>query len=682
MASRQKLEAVAAPLTRPQGLWLLAMNVACWLPMVPHLPEWLAGLSALLLLWSAWLRASREATSLLPLPDRRLLMVLTLGGTLAIAAYYQTLFGRSAGVALLTLLASLKLLEVRSKRDALVLVLLCCFLLLSQFIYIQDIARILTLLLGGVLVTAALAILEYPAHRPRALLRLSGLLLLQSLPMMLLLFVLFPRIHTPLWGLPADAFSAHTGLSDSMSPGAISLLSQSDAIAFRVQFARDASGGAVPPQPLRYWRGPVLVDFDGRTWRMASTPQTVRSLPYVSLGQTLSYAVTLEPHNRQWLFALERLSLMPAETSMTTDYQLLTKEPVRGRQRFELHSTLAWRERDVQALSALERQATLQLPALGNPRSRALAQAWRKEAGAAGAADAAIVRRLLEHFRQERFFYTLRPPLLGEDGIDDFLFMTRRGFCEHYAAAFVFVMRAAGIPARVVTGYQGGEVNPVDGVLVVRQSDAHAWAEVWLAGQGWQRVDPTAAIAPARVELGLSRALAEDEPLPLLARAEFGWLQGARYRWEAVANAWNQWVIGYDQQRQRNLLQRLGLSTPDWQHLAALFATLCGGLLLAMTALALYQRSTRDPLAVAWQRLSDRLGRLDVARHPWEGPESYMMRIRQSLPGRPALLDEVQTIVALYIRLRYARPDSVLAPARPADLKTLQRRIRRLDLNR
>jgi transglutaminase-like putative cysteine protease len=282
-----------------------------------------------------------------------------------------------------------------------------------------------------------------------------------------------------------------------------------------------------------------------------------------------------------------------------------------------------------------------------------LAQSWRTEFGES---DQAIVRRMLEYYRSLIFIYTLSPPILGEDSLDEFLFDTKRGFCEHFAAGFVFMMRAAGIPARVVTGYQGGAINPVDGTLIVRQSDAHAWAEIWLKGRGWVRVDPTAAIAPSRIENNLAVALPAGDARPLLARPEFVWLLHARYRWDALANIWNQWVLGYNPQRQRDLLTSWGMRSPDWQQMTVVLTVLCGTLLLAYSLWAIHQRQRIDPALRAWNRLSKILARQGLARTPWEGPQAYASRIAKTLPPADAsYAAEVAAIADIYAQIRYAQ---------------------------
>src|SRR5690606_7385087 len=333
---------------------------------------------------------------------------------------------------------------------------------------------------------------------------LTGRMLLIALPLAALLFLFFPRLPGQFWALPARD-QASTGVSDEMSPGDVSELSVSGAIAFRVRFHDDA-----PPPSELYWRGPVLHDFDGRTWRRASAvfvPQQI-----VTSGPAYRYRLTLEPHQRRWVFALDAPSEWPrARAFRTPDLQLLTpaQSPVSTLTSFELESHTRYEVAG--ALPHAMRNADLHLPPDRNPRTLALAREMRGRVSS----DAAFVEAVLAMFREQEFFYTLEPPRLELHSVDDFLFNTRRGFCEHFASAFTVLARAAGTPARVVTGYQCGEFNPLGGYFIVRQSDAHAWSEVWLEGRGGVRVDPTAAVAPERIESGgLAAALAEDEPVP------------------------------------------------------------------------------------------------------------------------------------------------------------------------
>ena len=651
----ERLPAATGPaLEARQSQWLLAAALAGFAPMTLHLPQWLSLAVALVLLWhAAVLRRSAQP------PPRWLLSTLAMAGALAIALHYQTLFGRNPGVALLALLFALKLLEMRARRDGYAVVLLNFFLLLSQFFYTQSVISALFSLFALTLCCMALLILNHPRAQRGEALRLSALMLAQAAPFMLFLFLLFPRISGPLWGLPVDANAGLTGLSDSMTPGSISALSQSDAIAFRVQFV-----GKQPPQSALYWRGPVLASFDGETWS-TGRGMARKTLPYEARGPAIDYSVTLEAHGKPWLFALELPVVLPADAYITADYQLLAHTPLRSRLRYETRSypdIIA----GAQEAPARLREA-LELPPEGNPRARALAAAWRSELD--GEAEA-IVMRMLSYFRQQRFSYTLTPPRLGAQGMDDFLFDSRRGFCEHYAASFVFMMRAAGIPARVVTGYQGGEQNPIDGTLIVRQSDAHAWAEYWLKGSGWQRVDPTAAVAPDRIEGNLAAALPAGEPLPLLARPSFFWLHELRYRWDALGNAWNQRVLGYNPLRQRDFLQSLGMQAPDWKAMTLALTVLCSALLAVMTAWVLLHRPPADPAERAWSLLSQKLARRGLARRAWEGPQDYAARVAAAAPEHG---EAISLIARLYQGLRYGRT----APADAvSELKTQVRKFK------
>lgn len=624
------------PLTPQQSWWLLATAAAAVLPLAPHVPPWLTGTSLLVLVWRGLL-AGRQR----PLPSRWLLIIVAIAGCAAILTEFHTLFGQNPGVALLMLFISLKQLEARTPRDGLAIIFLAYFLALAQFFYSQTIPAALTTSATVLVATTTLIALTDRELSLRALVRLAGTLLVQATPFMLLLFVLFPRVQGPLWALPKDAHGGHTGLSDTMTPGSISQLSQSDAIAFRVHFE-----GSVPPQQQLYWRGPVLSEFNGRTWH-PHLERARNELPYREPDAGgIDYEIIMEPHGKPWLFALELPGRPPPDALATSDYQLLTREPITIRQRHVLRSYPRLQAGRDEA--ARERDRALFLPKGNSPRIRALAAGWR----ASARNDEDVLRLAQSFFRAQRLIYTLSPPLLGEQTADEFLFDTRAGFCEHFANAFAVAMRAAGIPARVVTGYQGGELNSVDGYVTVRQYDAHAWTEVWLPERGWLRVDPTAISAPMRIDLNLAAAVPEGDPLPLMIRAELTWLRELRFRWEAAASAWNQWVVGYNPERQRQLLQRLGMPAPDWRAMTAALAVLTGIAVLVLTAWALRQRRSLDPVAMQWQRLSRRLARHGLACRPSEGPLDYAERISGALPRHAA---DMHAIASLYGNLRYGK---------------------------
>ena len=622
---RARLGQAGVPVVLEHGAipWLLAVALATTLPHLEHLPWWLSLISGVLLLGRSWLWKSNSR-----LPARRLLVLLVIVGTAGIGWQYRTLFGRDAGVALLVFFMALKPMEMHARRDGLVVIMLGFFLLLTHYFHSQSIPTGLWLLGVATLLTATLIRLHGGVQPIREIFRYAALLIAQAVPFMLVFFLLFPRVQGPLWGLPQDAHAGLTGLSDRMSPGSLNSLILSGEIAFRAQFS-----SPLPERSRLYWRGPVFDAYDGQTWRAsplsasrsANKPATVEH----SGAAIADYMITLEPHNQRWLLALDLPISLPEGSALWPTFETLAREPVRYRTRYAFRSALdhvANREESPRML-----QQALRLPDGLNPRTRELAAEWRNTLNNPEQISAAALR----YFREEKFFYTLQPPLLGQSAIDEFLFDTRRGFCEHYASAYVVLMRAAGVPARVVTGYQGGEINPVDGFLTVRQSDAHAWAEIWLDGKGWARVDPTGAVAPSRIERGIGAALPAGDPLPALVRIDTDWLlqlQRLRYRWEAVNNAWNQWILGYNPQRQREVLSRLGMDDPGWRSMASAMAVFSGLCLLLITTWTLARRTRVSPEQLAWQRFCRGLERFGIRREPWEGPFDLADRVARKHP--------------------------------------------------
>ncbi len=644
----------AAALHPASVRWLLVALGVAFLPHLSHLNPvvGMACLAAGLWRWQACRRGW-------PLPGKALRLGLTMAALGLVYLSYGTVLGRDAGTALLALMLGLKLLEMRRPRDAGLVVALAYFLTVTLALYSQALPLLLYQGLALLLITASLLQLHH-GDRPAApgmLLGRACRMLLQALPVMLVLFLLFPRLPGPLWG-GAQGSSGSGGLDDSMSPGSISELGQSDAVAFRVEFE-----GEIPDNSLLYWRGPVLWYTDGRGWRAAAPGRPPAALPIPRLmlrGEGVRYHVTLEPQRRRWLYALDLPTLIPPGSHRSADLLLLSNRPVDQVTRYTTASHLHYR---TGPLSAEARRRALQLPPDLNPRARALGAAW-----AAAGQGRAVVRQALAYFREQPFHYTLKPPLLqGTDPVDQFLFQTRRGFCEHYAAAFTVLMRAAGIPARVVTGYQGGELNPVGHYLIVRQRDAHAWSEVWLKGEGWVRVDPTAAVAPQRIERGIDSVLEPELQAGLSAGGTLTPLwQRLRYGMDALDNGWNQWVLGYGPQLQQQLLARWGLGTWPARALA-----LMAGLSLAMAAAAFWlwrrRRVHPDALAEAYRQFCRKLARRGLARRPSEGPLDFADRIMRARPD----LEEVLGISRLYAALRYGP-----AP-RSASLEELRRRIRR-----
>lgn len=649
---------------KPAPLPVLSLQDVRWLssslglviaPMFLHLTLWVPVFAILIGLWRYWLALRNR-----PQPGARVLVPLTLVGVVAIVASHGGGFGRDASVALLTLMLAMKLLESNSRRDASLLISLSWFLSITTFLFTQSLLMGLYLVLPVCALMVTLIGISHPngtlplAHR----VRLTATLLVQALPLMIALFLLFPRLAGPLWQTPTDATRAMTGLSESMAPGSISELSRSDETAFRAEFT-----GALPAPNQRYWRGPVFWHFDGRTWRPGMQSLNASPEALESTADPVDYTVTLEAHNRTWLFALDIPAEAPAESVLRNDHQLVARQPVNSRVRYQTRSYLTYRAQPM--LDEKSRASGVQLPKRGNPQARELGQSWAQE----GLGDEAIVRKALGMFNQQTFVYTLSPPLLGQDGIDEFLFSTRRGFCEHYAGSFVFLMRAAGIPARVVTGYQGGTVNPIGNYMIVRQSDAHAWAEVWLQGQGWVRIDPTAAVSPSRIESGLSQ-LPSGEPVPLLARGDRSWVNRLYLGWDAINNRWNQWVLGYNQQQQMALFERILGDKITMYGLAAGMIMTVGFLLLALAWGMLRNKGPRpDRLERAYHRFKRKLARRRILHAPNEGPLDFGQRAALALP---ALAPDILEISQRFAALRYG------ASPNKSHIDQLEKKIREL----
>ncbi|MBI5613216.1 MAG: DUF3488 domain-containing transglutaminase family protein [Gammaproteobacteria bacterium] len=628
--------------------WLIATSTLVLAPLAPHVPLALWGVIAGLFVWryAIMARAGRAPGRLLRLGLVALVLVL-------VYQHYRTLIGRDAGIALLTGLLALKFLELKNPRDAMLCVFLLYFLMLGSFLYSQSIGLALYLLIAALAATAALARIALPgsALDGRQALRLAGGLLLKALPFMLILYLLFPRIQGSLWGLPHDAYSGLTGMSDEMTPGSINQLSQSDEVAFRVSFQ-----GPPPAVKDSYWRVLVMWDSDGRGWSRGP-PAFWPVLSYQSHDAPLAYEISFEPSNKPWLPALDLPGSVPDGLRMRPGYVLERNQPVRERLRYQLVSYPHYHTGDIEPA---ERQRALRLPPTASPRARELALGWRAQTRD----GAAIVATALAHFRTQEFFYSLEPPLLGADPVDEFLFDTRRGFCEHYASAFVTLMRAAGIPSRVVIGYQGGEFNAAGDYLIVRQLDAHAWAEVWLAGRGWVRVDPTGAVAPERIEYGAEalRRLAsrgqrfgELPPEALSLALGRGWFEGlyrhGRLGLDVVNNTWNRWVLDYTKERQETLLRNLGFEGATRTTLASALGVLLAGA-LALLALWMWRtdRAT-DPARAAYERFCRKLARAGLARVAHEGPLDFAQRCGRA---RPDLKPAIDAVTRSYVGLRYA----------------------------
>ncbi len=638
--------------------WSLAAFGGAVLLHVDRLPPWITvfALGAALARLGLALRGAA-------LPPAWLRAGIAIALTIGVLAGFRTLNGLAAGSALLVAMGSLKLLETRARRDDFVMLGVALFLLLAACLDRQGLMRVPLYAAELWICCAALAVIATPHALPgiKAPLGLAGRALAYALPLALLLFFLFPRLPGAFWALPT-AGGATTGLAEEMSPGQIDELTVSDAPAFRVEF-----DGAVPAPQQRYWRGPVLQSFDGTTWRRDRGRFFLEPLVQFE-GPAYRYRVTLEPHGHNWWFALESVVAAPdRRVQLTLDRRLIAARPVT--EAVVYTATSHPRTVTQQPLSTLGRRYSLELPPGQNPRTLALAARLRATAPDA----AAYARAVLDYFVREGFEYTLTPPKLTGNAVDEFLFSTRRGFCGHYASAFATLMRAGGVPARVVTGYLGGEWNPIGRYYLVRQSDAHAWVEIWLEGRGWARVDPTAVVAPARLQRGLYDLMPGAASFATRLARENAWLADLVQAWDAVNTAWRQRVLQFDSAAQFDLLERLGFDSPRWQQLGALLAL---GLVAWLAWMAwrsrLWQRAARpDALARAWQALGARYARVGLARAASEAPLAYAERVGRA---RPDLAGEAGLLACEYAELRFGRaPDAAAMQRFAARVRGLPR---------
>ncbi len=623
-----------------QTLGLSLLVLASALPLTPYL-HWQVS-AFLLFLFVIRLAGLRWRAAL---PGAWIRTLLTLAGVANCLHANHSLVGQDGGTALFVTMLALKLLELNSRRDLRLVAILLGFLIVIQFLFDQSLP--LTLYLGVMAVGAVAMLVDLNGGlgdlRLRATLRIAASLSLQALPLTLVLFVLFPRLNAPLWSLGIDTTRSLTGMSDSMEPGAISELVVNGELAFRVRFDRP------PPNPNQlYWRGLVLWEMDGRRWSSASPATgTAAPAPLRQADDPIDYEVLLEPSGKRWLFALDLPLKVPNEASRDADFQLLSRQPLTAVTRYRMRSALDYRTAEP---DARERERGLQLPDNITPRMRALADEWRTRS----ASDAELIRQGLAFFNREAFHYTLLPPRLGANPSDEFLFETRSGFCEHYASSFALLMRIAGIPARIVLGYLGGEANAIGGYQMVWQSDAHAWVEVLLDGQGWVRVDPTAAVDPSRIDNRSASQLigggtsVRFDLAQASALAQFA--RNLRLLADTLDATWQNWVLDFSAKDQFALLERLGFGGLREYGLVVLMV-LAVSLTLGLILLALLRDRTQpDPLDAHYARFCKRLARAGLPRRPGEGPSDFGQRV---MTQRPDLTPPVSRFLTLYIPARF-----------------------------
>lgn len=647
---------VSQPIPRVSLTWLLLAQALVVVPFAVHVPV------SIMVLWlgcTIWrVQAFRMRVRLPGTWVKSGLLVGTAGGVYLARG---SLVGLDAGAALLVAAFVLKMLEMSTRRDARVLIFLGFFCVVVGYLFEDSLLwALFSLLPIGALLAALIGLQQSDlASKPAGTLKLAFKLMAQAVPLMLLLFVFFPRLD-PLWSLPQPSNKGLTGLSDNMAPGDMAELSRSPALVFRASFE-----GPVPARNQLYWRSLTLEQFDGRRWSQSARAQTVQVPQWDKRGDSVAYSIVMEASGRPWLPSLDVGETPLPEVRQMSDFRLQRRRPV---EQSLLYSVTSWPQsvRDSQLSEQIQRQ-DLQLPAKGNPQARQ----WAEELRRRNARPDALVQAMLGYFTDQPFHYTLKPELLGNDSIDEFLFASRRGFCAHYAGAMTFVLRAAGIPARVVAGYQGGELNPDGQYLTVRQFDAHAWVEYWQPGVGWRSVDPTAAVAPQRIEQGLEQALAADEdflqdsPMSALRYRHIPWINDLRLSWDSLNYGWQRWVLGYQGQQQLQVLSRWfsGFEAPVF----------VAGIALSLGLVALWlfkpwQRESDSQLRVfnAFERM---LARHGLRRMPGEGAEAFG---RRAVVFLPLQAEAIKAFVDEFQAQRYAGHPGSVGRLR-ARLKALRR---------
>jgi transglutaminase-like putative cysteine protease len=631
---------------------LFLLGVIAWviLPQIDRLPLWCSLMAGAVLLWRGVLAWGSR-----PLPSRWWLLALLALATAGTWMSYRTLLGRDAGVTFIVVLLALKTLEMRARRDAFVIFFLGFFTMLSNFFFSQSLLTAAAMVVALLGLLTALVNSHMPVGRPPLMqaARTAAWMALAGAPIMAALFMLFPRI-APLWGLPGDAMSGRSGLSGQMQVGTIASLALDDSIAMRIRFE-----GATPPQSDMYFRGPVFSSFDGKEWRplRSAFPQRMQLQPDLAVqGPAYSYQVTLAANNRPWLMVLDATPQAPEirgySASMGPDLQWQANQPIADLVRYRATSYPEYRHGPNRLAVGL--QDYLDLPPGFNPRTLQLAADLRRQPGLATAGAQTLVDAVMDKLRTGGYEYTLEPGVYGTHTADEFWFDRKAGFCEHIASSFVLLMRALDVPARIVTGYQGGQVNNVDSFWTVRQSDAHAWAEVWMAGRGWVRVDPTSAVSPSRT--GTFQRLA---PQPgVLAQAlnavSPGFTLNLRALWEATNNRWNQWVLNYSQAKQMDLLRSLGFSAPDWQDLSTVLIGLIVAASLTGAGWNWWNRLRRDPWLQALETARQQIKATGLPVAPGCTPRALALLLQTDPRANPLAVQWLLQLEAL----RYGKTDA------------------------
>ena len=631
-------------------LFLLCVITWVLLPQTPHLPWWCSALAFAVLVWRGHLALTTKA---LPSAWWRLgLLALSMVATLI---SFKTLLGRDAGVTMLAVLLTLKTLELRARRDAFVVFFLGFFCMLANFFYTQSLLTAASMLIGLLGLLTVLVNAHMPVGKPPLLVaaKTAGWMTLLGAPIMIVLFLLFPRL-APLWGTPGEAIAGRSGLSAKMQVGTIASLALDDSVAMRVKFE-----GAPPQQPDLYFRGPVLSTFDGREWTSANPDVFSRFRVTASLvvsGEPVRYEVTQEPNSKPWLMVMDAATEAPIiegyNTIMQSDLQWITNRPVNDLLRYKVQSYTNFKHGPQQPVIGL--REFVELPPGFNPRTLALANEIRRDPRYSQAGSGPLVEVVMSKLRTGSYTYTLEPGLYGQNTADEFWFDKKEGFCEHIASSFVILMRALDVPARIVTGYQGGELNGVDGFWTIRQSDAHAWAEVWYEGRGWVRVDPTSSVSPGRT--GAFRRLQAPQNVvgQALRNLNPAFSLQLRATWEAVNNSWNQWVLNYTQGKQLNLLKNIGFTSPSWHDLTYVLIGIVVTVSLLGAGWSIWDRTQHDPWLRLLARARKKLAQAGMHTSAATSPRQLATLLKTRHPGQH---DALQRWLVQLEAQRYATAD-------------------------
>lgn len=662
-------------LPRSALLWLLAALVLALLPHSTHLPWGFALLGVLVIGWRWQMHRGR-----LPYPGKVTKAIAVALACLGIAVAFRNQFSLESATAFFVTASLLKLLEMKARRDGYLVVFLSYFLLSVGFLFEQGLLQALYGIAVMWVITAALVSLQLLNTGQQSFSiasRYSVGMLAAALPLMLVFYLFFPRM-SPLWSMTLQSNKAITGLSGEMSPGDIASLSRSDELAFRVTY----DDGIKPEREDLYWRGLVLDRFDGRTWRFSKNDRSVEWFPKVyqpapDNTEARFYEIIQEPTAQHWLFTLKHGSALERHIGLTSTGLLVSRRPVHQRKRYK--GVTDPYNPVLTSLNQFQRRHNLALPSDSNPRARS----WAAEQFAQAAGPGAFIQGVLRHFNQQDYYYTLNPPELGADDIDAFLFDTRQGFCAHYAGALVFMARSVGIPARVVAGYQGGEWNESEKYLTVRQFDAHAWTELWIDGQGWVRVDPTAAVAPERIELGLEAALQEEQSFlqgNLLSPHRFrgiSWLNSIRMELDTLNYLWHRWVLSYDRDRQKSVLGNL-LNSTSYKDMLMWLAGGIVVLFLVMGVLLVWRRpaQTASPLLKQWLKLQQAAAPLNLQQNQGDTSRNWLKRLSDQVPELQSPLMAVADRMDKLLYLQPEMPESETSSL-IKEMKRLTRQVQR-----